>query len=470
MNTRASRKTFRQRLDEMTGQLRKDILNGIYAPGAYLPSERLLAEQFRLSNNTVRQGLSLLVQEGLIVKKNRLGNMVAVAETDRAAQTEITLGITNTLENDIRLTQLLAEFHAKYPSIRVRTLSLSPDGRISLSYKEMIEAFASQGILDVFLMTHMHFREFEEHALLHLFAELPARRETYSFLHDAFTSGGKLYVQPVVFSPLVLCYNRDHFRDAGLLEPDGSWTWDDCMRAATALTRPNERYGLFFYVLSENRWPAFLLQSGMKFERDERGVCDIRGTRLLDSIRLYKSLIHSSDIFPKFYTESSHDANKLFMEGKVSMILSTYMSLSELMRTNLPYDISPLPYMRKPLSLMITYGFAVGNHSKQKDAAKIFIEFLASREAQTIIRKHALSIPSHKPAAETAVSDSLNRPSRYALFRELIPTFRLHADLNLSASSMEAMKDLLKEYWSDLIDEETLCEKIRRLPPGGTAG
>lgn len=53
--------------------LRREIANGVFPPGARLPSENDLQERFDASRNTVRNGLSLLVSEGLITSSQGLG-------------------------------------------------------------------------------------------------------------------------------------------------------------------------------------------------------------------------------------------------------------------------------------------------------------------------------------------------------------------------------------------------------------
>ena len=45
-----------------------DIINGVYAPGDYLPGETVLAEKYNVSRNTLRQALAVLNEDGLITK------------------------------------------------------------------------------------------------------------------------------------------------------------------------------------------------------------------------------------------------------------------------------------------------------------------------------------------------------------------------------------------------------------------
>jgi GntR family transcriptional regulator len=50
----------------IANHLRAQITDGSYAPGAQLPSERLLAAEFRTARNTAREALSQLASEGLV--------------------------------------------------------------------------------------------------------------------------------------------------------------------------------------------------------------------------------------------------------------------------------------------------------------------------------------------------------------------------------------------------------------------
>ncbi|MGW0094183.1 GntR family transcriptional regulator [Streptomyces sp. NPDC003328] len=58
---------------QVADALRREIDNGIYAPGARLPSEAELAVRFDASRNTVRSGLGVLVGQGLIASSQGLG-------------------------------------------------------------------------------------------------------------------------------------------------------------------------------------------------------------------------------------------------------------------------------------------------------------------------------------------------------------------------------------------------------------
>ena len=67
---------FRQLAD----MLRDRILSGDLAPGASLPSELRLAQEYGLSRTTVRQAIALIRSEGLVIVEPPRGTFVRTTE------------------------------------------------------------------------------------------------------------------------------------------------------------------------------------------------------------------------------------------------------------------------------------------------------------------------------------------------------------------------------------------------------
>lgn len=81
----------------------------------------------------------------------------------------------------------------------------------------------------------------------------------------------------------------------------------------------------------------------------------MRGTRLLESMKVYKRIIHNRKAFPLFLSESNGDIMQMFEEGKLSMILNTYMGLNLWKQANLEYDVAPVPFIYEPRTLVIVH-------------------------------------------------------------------------------------------------------------------
>ena len=60
--------------------LYSDLMNDIYIQGEMLPSESELAEKYNVSRNTLRQALAILDEDGLIIKSQGKGTVVAHRE------------------------------------------------------------------------------------------------------------------------------------------------------------------------------------------------------------------------------------------------------------------------------------------------------------------------------------------------------------------------------------------------------
>ncbi|WP_128658934.1 extracellular solute-binding protein [Paenibacillus sp. 598K] len=458
MTNKPGRHSFRERLDYMIDKLRTDILSGVLQAGAYLPAESTLAKQFQLSNKSVRKGLDTLVQESLIVKIDRVGSMVLDVAQERI---RIHFGCSASLSQDFLIDELIAAFHRQHPGIHVFPVTLNDFNHVH-SASEMI----NNGMLDVISLNSTQFQEMTENGLTALLDPLEPDAGLYPIATEAFLAQGVMYAYPISFSPVVLCYNRSHFREAGVPEPDSYWTWDDLIEAAETLSQRLGKHAVYFVPASENRYSVFLLQSGLHTVTDATG----RPTLSADtakSLSVYSGLVNNHRIFPKYLAGDHEDETiSLFVNGQVSMVLATYFNLNAFKNLALDYDLAPLPTLkpRDPQRmLMITIGAAVAANSRQKEAARQFVRFLASEEAQSLIREKTVSIPARKLVAESPASSELNRPSRYLMYRELLPAFFYHSELGLPIDALRRFRKLLNAYWSELIGEEELHEEMSKL-------
>ncbi|MFI7153003.1 GntR family transcriptional regulator [Nonomuraea sp. NPDC050022] len=66
----------RYRYQVIAAELREQIEHGQFAPGAAVPSETELRRRFAVSRNTMRQALSVLEREGLVVAEHGRGRFV----------------------------------------------------------------------------------------------------------------------------------------------------------------------------------------------------------------------------------------------------------------------------------------------------------------------------------------------------------------------------------------------------------
>ncbi|RKN70044.1 extracellular solute-binding protein [Paenibacillus ginsengarvi] len=457
MESRQSRKTFRTRLDELITTLRDEIVTGKRVVGEFLPSEKTYAEQSGLSNQSVRKALEVLVDEGLIVKIPRVGNKVAGPAPGGIIS--LKFGYHTSIMSQTEIELLLDMFGKKYPHIRVELIPLPTYNH------EMVTKYMENEMLDIVTMNNNEYREFAENDRLSTLEPLPHNPQLYPFLAEAFRTDGMQHVIPFVFSPVILCYNRDHFLEHEVPEPDSSWTWDQLIDNASKLAAENERLGFYYNFHSPNRWPLLLLQSGGAFERSDSGGVRIAGTPMADGFRFCREM---KNRLPSLWETIGQDqSEKLFVQGKASMMLTSYFHLNILRGSDIPFDIGPVPHFGVPKTLLICIGLAVSRHSRSKEAALKLAEFLTSYEAQLVIRQKTYTLPASKPAAEWVGTEAMYRPPRFMLFRETIPSFHYFTDLNIGQKDLIKIMKEATLYWAGLENEETFISRLEQWNPAG---
>lgn len=458
MSGRTNREEFKLKLNKMISDLREKIIKGDILIGEYLPSELILASQYELSKNSVRKGLEELVGEGLIVKKSRIGNIVV--SNSPLEQVTLRVGYYPSLVKDANLPDLISKFEEEYPNIKIQSIALPYQ-----NYKETVNDFFFNDMIDVVTLNHWDFTDFQT-IKKEIFEPMPRDQNLYTFLEDPFVDDAdkeQVYVKPFVFSPVVLCYNKDHFDNKQIPYPDSSWKWNDALEAAKQLLIEDSHdrtCGLYFHPLSINRWPIFLLQNRVRFQYNELGDVHFPITELIGSVNFIRNLFEEQGILQTFLSDNDRDAEKLFLEQKVSMIVTTYFSLNEIKNHSISYDIAPIPYLDDAQTLLLIIGLAINTRSTKKDTAKLFVDFITNEESQKFIRKETLSIPAHKKVAERDGDDLRKKPARYHLFREIIPSYKLYSDLGLTSRDLSELRNELRIYLSDLMDDKIFVQRI----------
>lgn len=103
--------------ENLKAELSKRITDGVYLPGAKIPSERALVDEFRVSAITVRRAVRDLTVDGLLVSRQGLGVFVT---DNRHVIRSLTADIMTTLEDDMRRVGVV-------PGLKVLSLSLVKD-------------------------------------------------------------------------------------------------------------------------------------------------------------------------------------------------------------------------------------------------------------------------------------------------------------------------------------------------------
>jgi multiple sugar transport system substrate-binding protein len=208
---------------------------------------------------------------------------------------------------------------------------------------------------------------------------------------------------PIVFSTLVLYYNKNHFDMAGIPYPDSTWAWDDFLRAAKRLTKYDKsgqivRCGGFIEAFR----PILVLQwGGHQFNTT-------RDSSIMASENSAESLKFFLDLFQKHCV--SYDPavkgfrmDEIFSSERTSMVINGRWATPWFVKTMREgaFDVAPVPHKKQRMTGLAAHYIVMCSTSKKKTAAWDFMKYLVSYEAQKLTSEDGNNIPAMKSVAES---------------------------------------------------------------------
>lgn len=219
-----------------------------------------------------------------------------------------------------------------------------------------------------------------------------------------------IYGVPIDVNAMVIYYNKDLFKQAGLDPENPPQTWDDFIAAGKKLRAANIQpfvcgFGegwLIGVFASSYEW-SLLGKDGImgtingKVKYTDPGW--IRIFNLFDDMR--KNNLYASGIA----TMLNKDAERTFATGQAAMALngSWAVNVYYSMNPNLNYGIMMPPKLKDSKYPMLIAGgegssFYVNPTSPNKDKAAAFLRWLTDKEQQAFLAQETRNIPSNRDA------------------------------------------------------------------------
>ncbi|MEV2270354.1 ABC transporter substrate-binding protein [Nonomuraea africana] len=238
---------------------------------------------------------------------------------------------------------------------------------------------------------------------------------------EAFKHAGKQYALPASFSTVVLFYNKELFKKAGVAEPTASWTWKDEQAAAEKLT--DKKAGVFgdfqpvqffeFYKTLKQAGGEFLSVDGKKstFNSPE----GIKAATWLVS-KVGKTMPTEAEIGGT----ADYDTN-LFKSGKLAMWHNGIWQFAGLKDVPFEWDVVVEPGDAAKASAVFHNSVAASTTTKHGKEAYAWAKFLSSSNVAATTRiTSSWELP---PVSDQAVLDGyLKDPkpaNRQAVFDSL---------------------------------------------------
>lgn len=292
---------------------------------------------------------------------------------------------------------------------------------------------------------------------------------------EADTIDGKLNAVPLATSTQLLFYNKDLLDKAGIpapsADPGERLTWEQVTDQAKKAIRAGAASGLLFgqpatYYALESL-PVSL--GGSPGATGKNNLTpDVTSDAWIKAMTWYGSIFRDG-IMPKSMATGSQRAT--FAAGKAAFIVDGPWTLPTIAKSSFNWGVAPMPYFQdgKPVTPTGDFDLAMNPFSKNKEAAAIFIKYLAvdggeallsdlpasAEDREKVYQQPAWQSPQGQDATKIVDHELQNtavnrvRTVGYAEFEEIMN--RTFSDIGNGAdpkTALNAASDQIKSAWA----------------------
>lgn len=357
---------------------------------------------------------------------------------------KLTFGIWDAIQEP-GMKALADKFTEKHPNIDVE-VQVTPWEE----YWTKMEAAATGGELpDVFWMHTNEFLKYASNDMLMDVTDLEGT-DGYKDYHESLvqlaTYKDKVYGVPKDFDTVALVYNKELFDQAGIAYPDETWDWDKLVEVSKQLTDKEKGiYGFSAALEDQQGYLPPIAQAGEYVLKD--GKSGYTDTNTIKGLQFYVDLANKHGVSPTLAQLADTHTDSLFQSGKVAMSflgswrMSSYASNEDIKDK---FDVAVLPKGDKQASVINGLSFAGNANSKHPEETKLFLEFLASQEAQDLQAELGAAISARNGSAEKWVKTYQNH--------------NVQVFLDMKEYSVPVSTSLTKAKWG--ITEKDMIKKM----------
>ena len=408
--------------DQLAQGLATHIRAGRLQPGERLPAELALTEQFNLSRDTVRKAIARLVAKGLVYRRFRKGTFVSDARRDAVTATEtadrvghaghyveprqrrlqvVRLGLIDSQAEQMGAwQQVIDEFETRHLGSRVEVQRLATDRPIH------VEVLSQQ--LDVYQVPAADLHEASTHGMVLGWGGVEqdearsVTRGLFPWAVEPCVSGGQLLAVPTGCFVHVRIVNTDLIERLGWERPDASDP-DAYVGQLCAASKRVAQTG------RQDVWPTVL---GIPFILAEANGAVLDG--LLDGPFDYRAgpwhatleqVWRLSEGLPWTFPFAGATAGQPrgFWDrcygGQVGAFLGLSVRLARVEAMPWSAAVLPLPLAEGAVPARVTMALAVNPQGPDPALARRFARFVAGPEAQHILARHGVCVPSRQDVA-----------------------------------------------------------------------
>jgi multiple sugar transport system substrate-binding protein len=367
---------------------------------------------------------------------------------------------------------VITAFRNEEPDVRVKLIEASDRDDL---LARLSTSFAGGVPPDLFLLNYRFYGQFAARDVLEPIqgrledSDAFEEDDFYPQALEAFRRDGELICLPQNISSLVVYYNRDLFRRAGVPEPKPGWTWEEMVEKAIKLTRDKDgdgnidEYGLGVEP-SIIRLAPFVWSMGGDLVDDEE-----KPTRFtldtpegLGAMQAFFALRDQHLVIPSDQEREAEDEETRFLNGRLAMVFSSRRSTPSFRTiTAFDWDIAPLPKHEEPAGILHSDAYCLTEASEAKDTAWKFMEFALGPEGQRITAQSGRTVPSLKEVAESdAFLDPSAKPANSRVFLDTIDVIRRVPNISTWPEIEDAAEPIIETGLYQGVGAEEAARKL----------
>jgi multiple sugar transport system substrate-binding protein len=219
---------------------------------------------------------------------------------------------------------------------------------------------------------------------------------------------GEQLAVPYDFGPLVMFYNTDRFREAGVPVPTTDWTVDDFLAAAQSLTGDG-KYGFALYPTIDSVLPWSLSIEGAE-PVNAQGELDLTQEGFVAATQWYADLVTQRKVAPQVAaTSDPTPALSSFIAGDAAMVVDGPWQLVNVV-DQAAFEVGVAPIPAGPAgshSQVAGSGFGISQTCEEPEAALRAISVLTGPDALGYLAEQGRAFPARTAQQESWYSPEL---------------------------------------------------------------
>ena len=217
---------------------------------------------------------------------------------------------------------------------------------------------------------------------------------------EGLAADGEQYAVPYDNGPMLMLYNKVRFAEAGVAEPTASWTHDDFVAAAQALSGDG-RYGFSAYPSDLVMFSQLMSMTG-KQPVSEDGELQLDDPDLQAAAQSYAELVSEQQVAPQLAGNDSAFPYNQFIAGTTAMVVDGPWDLLSI-QSQSDFELGAVPLPAGPdgsKTLSAGSGFGISENCAVPEQAFAAIQTLTSTEQLSVLAAGGRAFPSRVSAQQ----------------------------------------------------------------------